>query len=829
MNETTKGASGFQPVVLPNQCPKAAEGQVGRSGDKGQVPSERTDIQGDGHAHGQRLQPGNEGPYAALAHTVLANVTWVLIPFDASFSEKAAKAGSLDKFCEGFLDRGEQFIERCCADCAKMMRQCAVVPKIRGTPTVSLAKEIRQAVFPPMEEWLANGRASLQLEIARLQAASVREALLSEGQESPQLLDVGREQPWACKLLVMGINQVNDRAKCLVDYALSASFGGQVSLEARQSAWSAIEQDISKEVGAAVALTRQLYRPTRPQDGDEDHPQVQLYPGDERAYAAMAQAIRANVTWLLSPFDASFSAKTAKEIGSLIAFCEGFLDRDQQFVERCCEDCAEIVRQCAISPEVRGTPAASLAEEIRTEVFGAHDKALRGMRDQMPECAALEKKVALKLASRELSDHFQRNAPSLILQCITAFINESSKQAEPLLAYALAKSFGGQVSLERQQRAWKEIQGSISKEVSAALRRVPSRVGEKSVAELEDSKKAAAENLEGLRQKAKTVKKENKIRPALGRMALMVAKQVLRCIFVFVAFMLFSAAITGALIALFCGIGVIYCLSEDPSQVGDFLRWAGIALAGGLICLVVAGLIKLIIAAERPLPAQIAEVEKEISTIDAKIAELTGQESNQARAKSVAPPAPPTTSPQPPSLLRIVRIAIRVLWCSMCALLLVGLCVFNRPDRPEPRLVIAAYWGYEDEVHSLVGGGADVDVRSPSTGLTPLLAALMTSPKDTNYTQKVSMAKLLLERGANPNAKDNEGHTAVWIAASFQKTPELVALLVQRGATNWNVKDSEGQSALDAARDLGFTEIAHLFEDADQKRGTASGKPLNPN
>ncbi len=638
MNETTKGPSSFQPIVLPNQCPKAAEGQVGRSGDKGQVPSERTDIQGDGQAPGQRLQPGDEGPYAALAHAILANVTWVLIPFDASFSERAAKAGSLDKFCEGFLDRGEQFIERCCGDCAKIMRQCAVLPKIRGTPTALLAKEIRQAVFPPMEEWLANGRASLQLEITRLQAASFREALLSEGQESVQALDVEREQPWACRLLVMGINQVKDRAKCLVDYALSESFGGQVSLEARQSTWSAIQQDISKEVGAATALLRPLYRPTEKKDADEVYPQVQLHPGDERAYAAMAQAILANITWLLGSFDASFSAKTAKQIGSLIAFCDAFLERNQQFVERCCEDCAEIVRQCAISPEVRGTPTASLAEEIRTEVFGAHDKALRDLRDQMPQFAARAREVALKLASRELSDYFWMKAPSLIPQCITAFINEASRQAEPLLDYALAKSFGGQVSLERQQRAWTEIRESISKEVEAALRRVPSRVGEKTIAELEETRNVAAKKLEGLRQKARALQK-SQVRHPLGRRVLNTVRTIVAVIL----------AIPGVLAGVFglVSLGVpLYNWSQEgrlwEGDVPCLYSGAGL-LVIALVCFGVAGLI----APKKPLPEQLAEVEKEISSINVKLTELAGQAGTTLTLAAVGQTVAGHASPSP--------------------------------------------------------------------------------------------------------------------------------------------------------------------------------------
>jgi len=372
-------------------------------------------------------------------------------------------------------------------------------------------------------------------------------------------------------------------------------------------------------------MTRQIPRGTEKTGADD--PQVQLHPGDERAYGATAQAIRANLTWLLIPLDSSFSAKTTKETSSLIIFCGRFLDRIEQFVERCCEDCAEIMRQCAVRPEVRGTPTASLAAEIRKEVFEPLDRAVMAGRDFIPKVADYQWRASLKSLTSEESAHFQSKVPSLLPLMITASIKEANEHAERILDYTLAKTFGGQVSLERQQRAWTELRESIAKEVDTALRRVPSRVGEKSVAELEESKKAAVTKLEALLHRAGALEKEHRGRIPFGRKLSKAARTV-------VAMVLVIPGALAALVAGVCAIGGIYSLFDDPSVFGVFFRYGGAGLVVAVVCFAVAGLIK----PEKPLPEQIAAVEKEISALDAKIAELAGQASTSPVQETLGQP-----------------------------------------------------------------------------------------------------------------------------------------------------------------------------------------------
>jgi len=134
------------------------------------------------------------------------------------------------------------------------------------------------------------------------------------------------------------------------------------------------------------------------------------------------------------------------------------------------------------------------------------------------------------------------------------------------------------------------------------------------------------------------------------------------------------------------------------------------------------------------------------------------------------------------------RAGNRVLFslCSICTLLLVGLVKFRSSQREPHPLVAAAYLGDGDAVRSMVSNGVDVN-QTNSEGLTPLLAALK--------NEDVSIARLLLEKGANPNVRDAQGQTALWFASYQERSPELVALLLQRGATNWDDQSSDGRSA----------------------------------
>jgi ankyrin repeat protein len=93
-------------------------------------------------------------------------------------------------------------------------------------------------------------------------------------------------------------------------------------------------------------------------------------------------------------------------------------------------------------------------------------------------------------------------------------------------------------------------------------------------------------------------------------------------------------------------------------------------------------------------------------------------------------------------------------------------------------LLVAAKAGRIHAVEALLKRGVKVDATSTSLldgidpGNTPLMAAIR-GPRD--------VFKLLMDRGANPNAQDNDGKTIIEIAA-FAKEWDKVKLLLDKGA-----------------------------------------------
>jgi len=115
-----------------------------------------------------------------------------------------------------------------------------------------------------------------------------------------------------------------------------------------------------------------------------------------------------------------------------------------------------------------------------------------------------------------------------------------------------------------------------------------------------------------------------------------------------------------------------------------------------------------------------------------------------------------------------------------------------------------------------------------------LLGILLACPLCANADDKGSNEKLLVairdsdaqaasallsipSGGANANARDDDGMTALMYAASSENNdPELLKSLLARGA-EINVKAKDGETALKLAGRKGKTEIVRLLEKAGAK------------
>jgi len=106
---------------------------------------------------------------------------------------------------------------------------------------------------------------------------------------------------------------------------------------------------------------------------------------------------------------------------------------------------------------------------------------------------------------------------------------------------------------------------------------------------------------------------------------------------------------------------------------------------------------------------------------------------------------------------------------------------------------------------ALIDSRAKVNTASGADHLTPLMV-IASQPqaerRSTSLAQgpsSIELAKTLIERGANVNAKTTKGMTALMIAAAHDNVP-MIGVLIQAGA-NVDAKTPEGKTALDIAKD----------------------------
>jgi len=109
-------------------------------------------------------------------------------------------------------------------------------------------------------------------------------------------------------------------------------------------------------------------------------------------------------------------------------------------------------------------------------------------------------------------------------------------------------------------------------------------------------------------------------------------------------------------------------------------------------------------------------------------------------------------------------------------------------------------YGWTNDVRMLLNMGANPNARGPSSGITALMKASLQGHTD--------ICGLLIERGADVNARakssDSKGVTAL-IGAASSGYPMICALLIEKGA-DIEAKDAGGRTALMYAAMKGKTE-----------------------
>ena len=130
-------------------------------------------------------------------------------------------------------------------------------------------------------------------------------------------------------------------------------------------------------------------------------------------------------------------------------------------------------------------------------------------------------------------------------------------------------------------------------------------------------------------------------------------------------------------------------------------------------------------------------------------------------------------------------------------------------------LMHAALLGGSDVMRLLLDAGADPNAKNRRDA-TALLWAIT----------DIRSVQLLLDRGADPNVRSVEGRSPLYLAASEPAGTDIVKLLLDKGATP-DVKDLTGRTPLMAAAGIGNTETMRLLVSKGAKVNASMGSGGN--
>ena len=124
-------------------------------------------------------------------------------------------------------------------------------------------------------------------------------------------------------------------------------------------------------------------------------------------------------------------------------------------------------------------------------------------------------------------------------------------------------------------------------------------------------------------------------------------------------------------------------------------------------------------------------------------------------------------------------------------------------------LGLACYFGHFDVVEYLVKAGSNVNSKS-NNGLK--VAPIQSATAGGHY----KIVKILLDYGADPNIREQGGHTPLHAAAQ-NGDEEIIRMLLYRGA-DFSLTNNDGKTALDLAMQAGHARAALLLGEGITKR-----------
>jgi ankyrin repeat protein len=154
---------------------------------------------------------------------------------------------------------------------------------------------------------------------------------------------------------------------------------------------------------------------------------------------------------------------------------------------------------------------------------------------------------------------------------------------------------------------------------------------------------------------------------------------------------------------------------------------------------------------------------------------------------------------------KVLRLVVRSGWTEvLAALLRAGVSANERNELDETPLEIAAKFGKVECVEALVAGGAAVDAVG-SKGRTALIHVL-----ESGLSGSCSVACALLEAGASPNTRDEEGNTPLHWAVT-RGLVQVATKLLACSSIDVSTVDARGRTALHRAAELGRVEFVAML------------------
>jgi ankyrin repeat protein len=129
----------------------------------------------------------------------------------------------------------------------------------------------------------------------------------------------------------------------------------------------------------------------------------------------------------------------------------------------------------------------------------------------------------------------------------------------------------------------------------------------------------------------------------------------------------------------------------------------------------------------------------------------------------------------------------------------------------ENDIMMAAMQGDHEKIQQLVDQNVPFD-QADENGRTPLMAAV--------FKNLCACAEILINAGADVNAKDNEGYSVLYYAAAHGHF--TATYLICTSGVKLDKLSADFINTVGAARENGFTDIAQMIIEVEAKQNAES-------